>query len=120
MRVPALLHRNARLARREWTHSLHHRGDVLRHSSAAAAHDLRSSLHEVVRVSGHVLGARHVHASPAHIAWHSCVWLGAQLSARHRYHLLDRVENYLRSDGAVEADYVGAEGIQRLREIFDR
>ena len=120
MGLPALSARNARLPRRQGTHTLYHRRDVLGRCSAAAADDLGPCLDEVMRVGRHVLRARHVHAAPAHIARHSGVRLRAQLAPAHRRHLLDRVENDLWADRTIEADHIGAEGVQRLGEIFDR
>src|SRR5256714_8212421 len=74
----------------------------------------------MVRVSRHVLRARHVHTSTADVAWHACIRLGRELPPRDRRHFLNCIENDLRADRAVEADDVGAERVERPREIFGR
>ena len=70
------------------------------------------------RVRGHVLGARHVHASAVHVARHSGVRLRAQLSPGDRHHLLDRLEDRLRPDGTVQTDDVRAQAVERARNLF--
>src|SRR5438128_6451362 len=71
-------------------------------------------------VRRHVLGTRHVHAAPADISWHASVWLRAQLASSYGGHLLDRIEDDLRSNRAIQAHHVGTESVERLSEIFYR
>ena len=120
LHLPSLPRRHAWLPRRQGSHTFDHRRDVLGRGSTAAADDLGARLDEVMRVGRHVLGARHVHAAPAHITRHPGVGLRAQLAPGDRRHLLDGVENDLRANGAVEADHIGAKGVQRLGDILDR
>jgi hypothetical protein len=107
-----------REARAQRTHEFAHRTDVLRRRAAASADDLRAGVHQVARVLGHVLGARHVHAAPAHVARHAGVGLSAQLPARERDHLLDRLENGLWTDRAVQPDDIGAEPVERADDVL--
>ena len=83
-----------------------------RRSGKSAADNLRSGLHEVIRVRRHILGACHVHAASTHLARHSCVRLRAQLAASDLRHLLDRIENYLRANGAIQSNDIGAECVE--------
>jgi len=99
--LPPLPRWNTRLPWRQGTHALDHRRDMLGRGSAAATDDLGACLNEVMRVGRHVFGARHVHAASAHVAWHSGIRLRAQLAPADRCHLLDRIENDLRTNGAV-------------------
>src|SRR5262245_36518596 len=81
-----------------------HRLRALGRRAATAADDLRPRLHEMSRIRRHILGARHVHAASTHVARHAGVRLRAQLAARDRHHLLDALENRLRTNGAIETD----------------
>src|SRR6185312_15805472 len=94
--------------------------DVVGGRAAAAADDLGAGLDEMARVSRHVLGARHVHAAAADVARHAGIGLRAQLAARVRRHLLDAFENRLRTDRAIDADHVGAPGVERARDRVRR
>ena len=59
-------------------------------------------------------------SAPADIARHAGVRLRAELLRRQRRHLLDRLENRLRADRAVEADDVGAPRVERARDVLGR
>ena len=91
---------------------------MLGRRAAAAAHHARASSHEMGGIRRHVFRAGHVHAPAADIARHAGIRLGAQLLLRVRRHLLDRLENDLRADRAIEPDDVGAPCVQRTRDIF--
>jgi hypothetical protein len=93
---------------------------VLGRGAAAAAHDLRAALHEVPRVGGDVLGARHVHAPAPHLARHAGVGHRRELPPRRRRHLLHGLEDRLRADRAVEADHVGPPAVERAGDVGGR
>ena len=61
-----------------------------REAKARRADEMRS-------VCRHVLGACHVHAATLHLTRHSRIWLSAELFTRDFRHLLDCIENDLRS-----------------------
>jgi hypothetical protein len=108
----------SREPRAQRTYAFAHGVDVLGRGAAAAADDLGACLHEMPGIARHVLGARHVHAAPAHVARHAGVRLRRQLLTRVRHHLLDRVENDLRPHRAIQADDVGAETVERACDVF--
>ena len=116
-RLPSPATRQPRIQR---PNSLHDRMDVFRRRTAAAADDLGARLHQMMRVRSHVLRTGHVHATPADIARHAGVRLRAQLFARVRDHLLDALENRLRSDRAIEADHVRTPPVERARHVLGR
>src|SRR5438128_2369952 len=88
--------------------SLAHRVDVIRRRSTTPADDLRSRLGEMPRIGREILGTRHVDLPPFHLAGHAGVRLRAELARRDGGHLLDALEDDLRTDRAVEADDVRA------------
>src|SRR5205823_4735488 len=94
--------------------------DVLRRGAATPAEYLRPGMNQVPRVRRHVFRTRHVHAAAAHVTRHSRVRLSAQLPSRHRYHLLDALEDDLRTNRAIEPDDVGAPTVQRSRDVLRR
>src|SRR5256885_4892764 len=57
---------------------------------------------------------------PADVTGHAGVRLCAQLFLRVGRHLLDRLENYLRAHGTIEADDVRAPSVQRARDVLRR
>ncbi len=74
----------------------------------------------MVPVRRHVLGAGHVHAAAADLARHPGVGLGDELAAGDGRHALDRLENRLRADRAVEPNDIGAEPVEATRDLVGR
>ncbi len=74
----------------------------------------------MVPVGRHVLGARHIHAAAADLARHSGIGLGGELAPGDGRHALDRLEDRLGADRAVEPNDIGAEPVETAGDLVGR